>query len=108
MDWRHSHGCHGTDMVFGLRSEITGGKTDGALANGGAFPSRSERTAQEGKGSYRLPDSLCNGCVGRNHRDDPCRMGGSSPSKGPEVPAEDFPTRGSLDLEVDDLESEWQ
>ena len=53
------HGCD-----YGLRSEITGGRADGALANGGAVPSDLNEQ-KEGKGSYRLPDSLCNGCVGQ-------------------------------------------
>ncbi len=39
MDGRPPHGHHHTDVINGLRPDITGGRTDGALASGGAYPS---------------------------------------------------------------------
>ena len=36
------------------------------IVNDGAVPSDMKKQSKRGRGSYRLPDSLCNGCVGRN------------------------------------------
>ena len=36
------------------------------IANGGAVPSDMKKQSKRRRESYRLPDSLCNGCVRRN------------------------------------------
>jgi hypothetical protein len=65
MDWRLTHATHRTDVAMdSAQKSQAAGQIVPPI--GGAVPPDMIKQSKRGTGSYRLPDSLCNGGVRRN------------------------------------------